>query len=806
MQPGFYGKIRAMIMNEPALSVNVRQARVLIVDDHPGTAATLARAISQLGPEIDVISATSGKIALEQVRDDAVDLVITDMMMPEMNGLELIEKLQSHPGGRPAYTILITAYDVPGLKESARRLKVNETIIKPFRPEHLCQIVSKALEDFGPSKPSKKVTELKQPYKILIADDIQDNLSLLSRYLVNEGYGFITANNGVKALEITRSEMPDLILLDINMPEKDGFEVLKEIRLDPAIEHIPVIILTAARPDPIDIRTGLELGADDYVTKPFDRRELLARIRTKLRAKESEGRIRRRNQELSVLPEIGKELSARLDMDELMDIILRRSVETLGAMLGQVFILNPGGPLLKEYRVPSSTSPAFDIQLPPLDELLNQAKETRQGMIINDTHEDARWRITPENQSGSAITVPLFGRLHVIGILVLVHEKKGYFNSEHQLLLQAIASQAAIALENVILYTSMTRERQRVAAIFQRSEDAILTFAADGVLTMLNPAGEKLFHNYEIKLGQLLKRGSGYDALNDLLDEAFSSRKPHTREITWRDKRVFTALVTPIENDGYVTMLHDVTHFKELDKAKDEFISTASHDLKTPISVIRGYMELLPQVGPLNKKQIEYIECIHAATETMNELAGNILELAKMATGMELQLEQLDACDLLEKITNEFQPQAKAKKQSLLFEKSGAIPRVDADHVQLGRALRNLVGNAVKYTPVNGSIKSLIEIKDEYLCIRVVDNGYGIPAEDLPFIFNRFYRVHHEDTKDDESNGLGLAIVKSIVEQHKGTISVESELGEGSCFTLTLPLVQQEASVKLISEPIKSHK
>jgi signal transduction histidine kinase len=209
-------------------------------------------------------------------------------------------------------------------------------------------------------------------------------------------------------------------------------------------------------------------------------------------------------------------------------------------------------------------------------------------------------------------------------------------------------------------------------------------------------------------------------------------------------------------------------------------------------------MELLPQVGPLNKKQIEYIECIHAATETMNELAGNILELAKMATGMELQLEQVDAGELLEKITNEFQPQAKAKKQSLLFEKNRDIPKVDADHVQLGRVLRNLVGNAVKYTPVNGSIKTSIEVKDGKLSITVADNGYGIPADDLPYIFDRFYRVHHEMTMDDDSNGLGLSIVKSIVEQHKGMISVESEPGKGSCFTVTMPL-EQHGSLDILN-------
>ena len=123
--------------------------RVLVVDDHPNTATTLARAISQLGPGLEVISATNGKSALEQVNQAAVDLLITDMMMPDMNGLELIEKLQAHPAGRPAYTILITAYDVPGLKVCAHRLKVNETIIKPIRPEVICQTVQKVMEDRG---------------------------------------------------------------------------------------------------------------------------------------------------------------------------------------------------------------------------------------------------------------------------------------------------------------------------------------------------------------------------------------------------------------------------------------------------------------------------------------------------------------------------------------------------------------------------------------------------------------------------------------------------------------------------------
>ena len=270
--------------------------------------------------------------ALEKVESGSVDVLITDLMMPKMNGLELIERLQTHPAGRPTYTILITAYDVPGLKETARRLKVNETMVKPVRPEHICRVIGKMLEATGHISELDSVRD-SHLFKIMVADDSQDNLTLMSRYMQDEGYGFITASNGAEALEKIHSELPDLVLLDVNMPVKDGFTVLAEMREDPTIGHIPVIIFTAACLNPKDIHDGLSFGADDYIVKPFDRRELFAQIHAKLRVKESEDIIRKRNRELSVLPEIGKELSARLDLNELLSIILRRSVETLGALV-----------------------------------------------------------------------------------------------------------------------------------------------------------------------------------------------------------------------------------------------------------------------------------------------------------------------------------------------------------------------------------------------------------------------------------------------------------------------------------------
>ena len=556
-------------------SPHLAQARILVVDDHPSTATTLARALSQLGSGIEAISANSGEIALELVREKPVDILITDMIMTGINGLELIEKLQSHPGGRPAYIILITAYDVPGLKITAQRLKVNEIIIKPVRPERVCQIVANAIEELDGTQVAQ-VLRVKPTLKILVADDLPDNVALLSRFLENEGYLCISASNGVEALAKTRTEMPDLVLLDMNMPVKDGFETLQEIRSDPAIGHIPVIILTAARLEAMDMQAALNMGADDYVPKPFDRRELLARIRTRLRVKEAEDIIRSRNKELNLLPEIGRELSARLDVDELTDVVLHRTVETLGAFQGHIILLEPKGNLHKTYRF-AAAAPDFETKLPELVPLLNLVKDTRQGFVISDAHKDLRWPVAPEDLTRSVVVVPLFGRFDLLGVLVLAHEQNGYFSQEHMLLLQALASQAAIAIENARLYSSMAQEQQRLNAVLQCAADATLVFDAERNLSLFNTAAQKLFDDYEIKLGQAFAPGEDYDALIDLLKTAESTNTPQACEITWPDQRIFTASVTPIEG-GCVASLHDISYFKNLEQVKNESVSTISHD------------------------------------------------------------------------------------------------------------------------------------------------------------------------------------------------------------------------------------
>jgi signal transduction histidine kinase/DNA-binding response OmpR family regulator len=775
-------------METKTIPTNTNAIRILVVDDHPNTASTLARALAQLGAGVHVTSATSGHEALTKVKDSAVDILITDMIMPEMTGLELIEKLQNHPGGRPAYTYLVTAYDVPGLKVTANRLKVNDVIIKPVRPERICQIATNAIEEMKHStKPNKAADTGKRKFKILVADDRPDNVTLLARYLEYEGYDQVTAMDGIDALNKVRDELPDLVLLDVNMPNKDGFEVLEDIRADPAIAHTPVIILTAARLDPADVQSGLNLGADDYVTKPFDRHELMARIRTKLRVKEAEDVIRRRNRELNLLPEIGKELSARLDIKDLANVLLKRTVETLGAEHGRLLIFN-GSQVVESFHV-SALSSGADSRLTLSDKIINYIQDIRQGLIIDDARHDPLWEQVDTSSLRSAVIAPLNGRRQLLGLLILTHEQEKYFHTEHLLLLQAIASQAAIAIENAHLYADMVQEEKRLAAVLHHAAEAILLFDQKGNLTLLNPTAEKLFTDFKANLHQPLPAERGYDAFIQLLQDVQKSQQSTSAEILWPDKRTFSVLLTPIEDGGQVVTLHDVSHFKDLEQVKNEFIATASHDLKNPIAVITGFSALLAQAGPLNEQQTSFVERIKNASQTMNELVQNMLSLAQLDLKATPKYKPVEIKDLLDEMEEEFKPQAVGNHQAFELTSLASALHVNGDPLQLRQMLRNLINNAIKYTPQGGSIRVRAAENAGQLVIEVEDNGYGIPATDLPFIFNRFYRVRNGKNSEIEGNGLGLAIVKSIVDQHGGQISVTSEPGNGSCFTVTLAVV-----------------
>ena len=331
------------------------------------------------------------------------------------------------------------------------------------------------------------------------------------------------------------------------------------------------------------------------------------------------------------------------------------------------------------------------------------------------------------------------------------------------------------------------QSEQQLNAALQNTADTILAFDAEARLSLLNPAGQKIFADCEAKLGQRLATGSGYDSFLHLLEQAHHSNTSFSGEVEWPDKRVFSASITPDQEGGCVVVLHDVSRYKEIEKIKNEFIAAASHDLRTPLTSIIGFNHLIKQAGPLTDTQQEFVQHIQNAAANMSELVENMLNLTKMDLDAESRHDALDITSVLWEIADEFQPQAEAKRQLLTIEDTTPNSIVQGDTLQLRQALRNLVGNALKYTPDGGAITLSLHHEAGNVQIKIKDTGYGMPASELPHIFDSFYRVRNNGHDDIEGNGLGLAIVKSIIEGHQGTIAVHSEPGKGSCFTIRLP-------------------
>ena len=201
-----------------------------------------------------------------------------------------------------------------------------------------------------------------------------------------------------------------------------------------------------------------------------------------------------------------------------------------------------------------------------------------------------------------------------------------------------------------------------------------------------------------------------------------------------------------------------------------------------------GYNDLLIKAGPLNEMQADFSGRIRSAALQMRDLVLNLLEVSRLESGMAMKLEMVNIHALLAEMANELDDQARSKGHSIVQHYCDAQPVVMGDRTLLQQMVQNLLGNAIKYTPQNGLITLSTQLEGRHVVVKFQDTGFGIPAEDLPFIFNKFFRSRTEETRDIEGTGLGLAIVKSIVEDHQGNITVESHPGMGTTFTVTLPL------------------
>jgi len=336
--------------------------------------------------------------------------------------------------------------------------------------------------------------------------------------------------------------------------------------------------------------------------------------------------------------------------------------------------------------------------------------------------------------------------------------------------------------------TTSTLQKQvhELDAIFQNLGDGVIILNKNHRILLLNHTVQTLFGvDSKAVTGLPLDEAIPHPDLLSLLHHA-ATEEAKIHEIHFDDKRVFAARSTLIPEIGSAITLQDISHLKELERLKTDFVHTVSHDLRSPLTSVLGYAELVARTGPLNEHQTEFISRLQASVKQITTLVNDLLDIGRMEAGFDTRRETVHLETILARTLDMVNGQLRSRNLRINVEKDASLPALKANPLRLSQMLDNLIGNAVKYSGENGAIDIKIHAEDGLVIFSIKDSGPGILPADMPHIFEKFYRG--ANIPDGVSgSGLGLAIVKSIVDNHQGRIWVESTLGQGTTCFVVLP-------------------
>lgn len=341
---------------------------------------------------------------------------------------------------------------------------------------------------------------------------------------------------------------------------------------------------------------------------------------------------------------------------------------------------------------------------------------------------------------------------------------------------------------------ALRQEKEQFSSIVTSMADGVVTLNRNGDMIISNPPAEKFLENWYFEHNISSKNAFLPTELNDALKEIIAGEDKVLREISIQGRN-YVMLMTPLYDDshvrGAVAVIRDMTEERRLDKLRKDFIANVSHELRTPISMLQGYSEaIVDDIAESKEDKNDLAKIIHEESLRMGRLVNDLLDLARMEAGhIQLNLEEVDIDSYIERILYKFNGIAKENQIQIIFEKdiNNPIAVLDPDRVE--QIFTNLIDNAIRHTNENGYVKVAVANDDNKLDVSIEDNGSGIPEEDLPFVFERFYKADKSRTrnKTKKGTGLGLAIAKNIIDAHNGVINVKSKLSQGTTFTFQIP-------------------
>jgi K+-sensing histidine kinase KdpD len=513
-------------------------------------------------------------------------------------------------------------------------------------------------------------------------------------------------------------------------------------------------------------------------------------------------RVRQRD----YLLEISRALTQELDLDKLLDRILTISMEMLAGQAGLIALRkeSQGWQINVSKGLPSAFLRYLEPKLAQIPEY-EDPQDTELRMVNRIFTE-----VTQATTMGrlSSFALPLITGARVVGVIIIFRSYAA-FTENDSVVLSRFANQAAIAVNNAQLYTRVNNDRQRM--------DALIDVAADGIL-ILNPdlTVERVNSAFSFIAGG---RPADYQGLphsqviqwdtppeGQTLEIAVNSGWPMTRHATLyvegdmkrKDNPIpipvgisYAPLLSP---DGsllnIITTVRDITRFRQADELKSTFISVVSHELKTPVALIKGYVSTLRREDARWDRKVvnESLQVIEEEADRLEEYIENLLDASRVqANGFKLNFTDLQLADLIQNTVDRLQTQT--SKHKLIVDIPEPLPVIQADEVRIDQVLSNLINNSIKYAP-GGKIQVQAVLKGQDIIVCVTDEGPGIHPNDAPHIFDRFYRSP-DAIRNTKGAGLGLYLSKEIVNGHGGEIWVDTEAGKGARICFCLPVKRE---------------
>lgn len=672
---------------------------------------------------------------------------------------------------------------------------------------------------------------------LLIVDDSPEDRELYRRYLLKDPdytYTILEASLGQQGLEIWQQHQPDIVLLDFRLPDLDGLEFLTKLQTLFLQTYLPVIVVTGQGNEAIAVQS-MKAGAQDYLIKgQITPNALQLAVNGAIERVQLRAQLQQRIEQERLVAQITLQIHQSRELEQILQTTVDEVRQFLKSDRVVIFRLLADGcgkvvteSVDSQWNSLLSTSyndPCFNKNYV---EPFCQGLVTVKPDIYDGNIDPCHVELLANLQVRANLVVPILQDNHLWGMLIVHHCTAPRFWQETEIeFLQRLAVHLGIAIQQAHAYDQLKQQSEaRYRAIVEAQTDLITRNLPDSTVVFANQAFCRYFN---LQPEEII--GKSYSPIifaedREMVDRLINSMSAENPTVTIENRVVvngeirWTQWVNRMlfneqgEFSEFQSVGRDITTLKEAEaqlrhsserislanaelaraaRLKDEFLATMSHELRTPLNSILGLCEVLLEdiFGVLSERQRRYLQIIEKSGQHLLSLISDILDLSKIESGeVEVEIKPVSLDSVCQSSLNFVKQQAHTKQIKLTCEIDETVTEIAADERRLVQVLVNLLGNAIKFTPDGGQVnlKAQINCSQQAVEFQVEDNGIGIPSEQLSQIFHPFIQLDSSLSRRYAGTGLGLPIVKRIVDLHGGSISVKSEVGQGSCFTILLP-------------------